>query len=75
MASWTVERPVELDLAPIGDIASEQSVASVDHILVDGRRIKIEAVLLFGLRYGCTNGERNRQITKHIDDFHQEMIH
>ena len=44
-----VERPVEHDLAPVGHVAAQNGLDALDHVLVDRRRVEVEAVLLFGL--------------------------
>jgi len=45
----TVQRPVEHDLASVGHVAAQQRLGALDHVLVDRRRVEVEAVLLLGL--------------------------
>ena len=47
----SVQSPVEHDLTTVGDVAAQQGLGALDHVLVDRRRVKVEAVLLLRLRH------------------------
>ena len=47
----SVHRPVEHDLTSVGHVAAQQHVEALDDVLVDRRRVEVEAVLLLGLGY------------------------
>jgi len=45
----SVQSPVEHDLTSVGDVAAQQRLEAIDDVLVDRRRVEVEAVLLLGL--------------------------
>lgn len=62
-----VQRPIELYLAPVGHVATQQGGLAVHYVLVDRRRVEVETVLLLRLRDGCESesGENEKKQVKH----------